>query len=461
VNLLIVGGEVAGRAGVDVRIAGGAVADVGVGLPRRRGEEVIDAEGGAVIPGLHDHHVHLRAMAAAAASVPVGPLDTPDAAAFAARLRAAAAPGGDDGGWVRAVGYHESVAGPLDRHRLDVVVPDRPVRVQHRSGAMWVLNTPALDRIGAMAADADGIERDEHGVPTGRLWRLDGWLSDRLPPTPLDLAAVGRTALAHGITGFTDADPARTQADVDLLAGGGLPQRLVLMSAGGLDLGDDGSRLVAGPRKLLLDDATLPPLDELTAWIRRAHADGEAVAVHCVTRLQLVATVTALGEAGAVPGDRIEHGAVVPVELHPELRRLGVTVVTQPNFVAERGDQYRAEVDRDDLAVLYPCAGLRTAGIGVAAGTDAPFGRADPWAAMRAAVQRRTPSGAVLGADERVAPATALSLFLGRPDAPTIPRRIGPGSPADVLILDRPLALVYEALTTADPLTPVAHTVCA
>ena len=33
-----------------------------------------------------------------------------------------------------AIGYHESVAGPLDRDRLDALVPGRPVRVQHRSG---------------------------------------------------------------------------------------------------------------------------------------------------------------------------------------------------------------------------------------------------------------------------------------------------------------------------------------
>ena len=43
----------------------------------------------------------------------------------------------------------------------------------------------------------------------------------------------------------------------------------------------------------------------------------------------------------------------------------------------------------------------------VLGGTDAPFGGADPWAAMRAAVERD------LGPSERVDASTALSLFFG------------------------------------------------
>jgi predicted amidohydrolase YtcJ len=430
--VLIVGGR------VEVRIEGDLISQVGVALRPRDDEEVIEAQGGAVIPGLHDHHVHLRAQAAAMGSVPV-------TADFAVRIREAAGRTGP-GEWVRAVGYHPSVTGELDRGRLDQLVADRPVRVQHRSGAMWVLNSAGLAAVGA----------DE---PDGRLWRRDRWLAERIPPAPLDLAAVGRAAAAHGVTGMTDADPVRTQADVDLLASAELPQRLVLMSAKGLELGT----AQAGPRKLLLDDDTLPPIDEIAKWIAEAHDDGDTVAVHCVTRLQLVATLAALDQAGSHPGDRIEHGGVIPAELRPDLRKFGVTVVTQPNFIAERGEQYRDEVEPDDLPLLYPCASLRAAGIHVAAGSDAPFGNADPWAAMRAAVHRRTASGTTLGPEERVDAATALGLFLGRPEAPATPRTIEPGAPADLCILDRPLDAVLEALASDDDhrLDPVVTTIVA
>ena len=63
-----------------------------------------------------------------------------------------------------------------------------------------------------------------------------------------------------------------------------------------------------------------------------------------MTDSQLVVTIAALREAGGHPGDRIEHAAVVPDDCIADLAELGVTVVTQPNFVAERGDEYRAEV---------------------------------------------------------------------------------------------------------------------
>jgi predicted amidohydrolase YtcJ len=442
--VLIVGGEVLGWGRVDVRVVGDRVAEVAAGLVRGPGEPVLDARGGAVIPALHDHHVHLRSLAAARGSVPLGPPDVTDRAGFEAALRRAdrAAP---PGAWVRAVGYHESVAGRLDRTVLDTLVPGRPVRVQHRSGELWVLSGAALRTVGSPDGSGDG-----------RLWRRDRWLAERVPPAPLDLAAVSREAAAWGVAGFTDADPERTQADVDLLRGaaaaGDLLQDVVLMSAAGLDLatgdgGADGARLRSGPHKILLDDATLPSLDDLTATVRDAHGAGRPVAVHCVTRVQLVLTLAALAEAGPHPRDRVEHAAVVPPELRADMRRLGVTVVTQPNFVAERGDQYLADVDPGDVALLYPCHTLRAAGVAVAAGTDAPFGRPDPWAAMRAAVGRRAPSGAAVGGHERVDGRTALGLFLGRPEAPALERTVEPGAPADLCVLDRPLSAALEALT--------------
>jgi predicted amidohydrolase YtcJ len=456
--VLIAGGEVDGRPGVDVRLRDGRIVEVGPDLRPEPDDDVVDAAGNAVVPALHDHHVHLRAMAAARSSVTLDHRDP------AATLHDAPGP---PGSWVRAVGYHESIAGPLDRRRLDELVPDRPVRVQHRSGGLWVLNTRALDAVGAVTADEPGIERDGHGVPTGRLWRSDRWLAERVPPPPLDLAAVGRHAADHGITGFTDADPQRTPADVTLLHAARLPQAVTLMSADGLDLPPG---FAAGPRKRILDDTTLPPVDELAAWITGAHRDGQAVAVHCVTRVQLVVTLTALADAdtgadtGPSPtrGDRIEHAGVVPPELYGELRRLGVTVVTQPNFVAERGDQYRADVDPDDLPHLYPCARLLAAGVRVAAGTDAPFGHPDPWAAVRAAVHRRAPDGHVLGPDDRVDPATALALFQGPATDPATPaarRRVAPGQPADLCVLDRPIAALHRAVAGDEEVDPVVLTI--
>src|SRR5450756_1004243 len=321
----------------DIRITGGRVAECAHGLRAAPGEEDIDAAGSALLPGLHDHHVHLRALAAAAGSVPAGPPAVRTAAGLRDRLREADASRPADA-WLRCVGYHESVAGPLDRVMLDAMLAHRPVRVQHRSGALWMVNSAAVAKLGLDACDLAGVERDGAGRATGRLWRLDRWLAARVPREPPDLTAVSAYAAARGITGFTDATPDMTDGGLAALAAavtdGTVTQHVYCMAPAGL-VPPPGGGVRLGPVKIMLDDDTLPPLDELEASLRRAHAAGRPVAVHCVTRVQLVLTLAALNAAGRLPGDRIEHGAVIPVETIPELR--GLTVVTQPHFVVERG----------------------------------------------------------------------------------------------------------------------------
>ena len=118
------------------------------------------------------------------------------------------------------------------------------------------------------------------------------------------------------------------------------------------------------------------------------------------------------------------------------MRRHRLTVVTQPGFVAERGDDYLRDVDADDLPHLYPCRSLLDDGIPVAGSTDAPYTGADPWRAVAAATTRRTAEGHVVGPGEAVPARRALGLFLGDPHDPGGPaRRVAPGEPADLCLL--------------------------
>jgi hypothetical protein len=157
------------------------------------------------------------------------------------------------------------------------------------------------------------------------------------------------------------------------------------------------------------------------------------VAAHCVTAAELAVMLAAFDVAGARAGDRIEHGGVIAPAAIGELKRLGLTVVTQPAFILERGDRYLAEVDPAEQNDLYRCASLLAAGVPVAGSSDAPYGSLDPWTALRAAVDRRTRSGAPIGPGERVSASAALGLYLGSfedPGGP--PRRITPGEAADL-----------------------------
>jgi predicted amidohydrolase YtcJ len=450
--------EVDGRFRADLRISHGMVTEVAPALRRCGGEPTFDCQGGAVLPGLCDHHVHLHALAARAGSAECGPPEVTGPAALAGAL-AAARP--DSSGWIRGAGYTESVAGDLDAPALDGFRADRPVRVQHRSGALWVLNTAALTAIGAIRADHSGVERDAGGRPTGRLWRADAWLRSLLPAAgPPDLTGVGAALLGHGITAVTDATPDLDASAItaigQAMTRGILPPRVALLGAplGAPLPGDQGEPgPSAGPYKIVLADSGLPGYDELTGRIRAARAAGRAVAVHCVTREALVLALAALAAAGPRPGDRIEHAALVPAELVPGLARLGVRVVTQPGFLAHRGDDFLRDVPPADRPDLYRCATLLRAGIPVALSSDAPFGPLDPWAVIAAATGRRTAAGEVAGPGERITFAQALDAYLAPPDDPGgPPRRVRPGLPADLVVLRAPLA---SAARLPDPVRAV------
>ncbi len=473
-GLLIRDAEVEG-ARCDLRCEAGCVVALASGLAAEPGDLVVEAAGGALLPGLHDHHLHLLAWAAAETSVRCGPPEVRGEAEFAAALARAAsaapaaearealaraasaapaaeareAPGAAISDWVRGVGYHESVAGPLDRERLDALAPGRALRIQHRSGALWMLSSEAVRRLGLDAGtDAPGVERDARGLATGRLFRLDAWLRQRLgDEAPPPLAPLGLRLARFGVTGVTDATPelgpVALAALGDAVRGGALPQRLVLLGAA-----KPGEGFALGPRKLVLDERALPALDELAGAFEQTHAEGRAVAVHCVTRAELVLALAAFDAAGARAGDRIEHASVAPPDALEWIARLALTVVTQPGFVRTRGDDYLREVEPHDRPWLYRCAGFESKGVALGAGTDAPFGDPDPWLAMQAAVDRRTAAGQRLGVDEGLSPERALGLFTSAAQEPGgPPRRIALGAAADLCLLDRPWARARDALT--------------
>jgi predicted amidohydrolase YtcJ len=452
--VLIARAEIDGRGPVDVRIAGGRVAAIAVSLDRSPGEPVFDAAGGALLPGLHDHHLHLFAWAAARTSVRCGPPEVATARALGEALARAAAAGPPER-WIRGVGYHESVAGDLDRHRLDAWVGGRAARIQHRSGQLWVLSSEGVARLRLDRASHPGIERDAGGSPTGRVFRADAWLRERLGAGEIpSLAEASRELASYGVTSATDAtagnDEDALRRFAEAASRGELAQRLLVMGRAKLPE-PRHPRILRDAVKLVLSEADPIPFEALCDAIAEAHAEQRAVAIHCVTRSELVLAAAALDAAGVRTGDRIEHAAVAPPEALAILAGLRVTVVTQPGFIATRGDAYASDVAAADLPHLYRCQGLLDAGIALGGSTDAPFGSPDPWAAMRAAVERRTPEGRVIGAAERVSPERALALFTSPAEAPGgAPRRVVVGADADLCLLARPWAEVRTRLDAAD-----------
>lgn len=394
--------EVEGRH-VDVRIRERAVVLVAPQIQPRPADEVVDGIRGVLLPGLRDHHLHLLAMSAARRSV--------DCTHGLDVLRAA--PGE---GWVRGVAATQSV----DRHALDQLVPDRPVRVQHASGGLWMLNSLALAQVLHVLDDSPDVERDASGQPTGRLWRYDARLRPALPATvtATDLIEVAAQLRAFGVTEVTDATPDLDETARTLLASAPLAVTM---------LGDPDA---GTPWKLHLRDHDLPTFSELRAAVVAQRARDRGVAIHCVTRESLLLALAVLDDVGRHPADRIEHAAVVPVAG----QLTGLTVVTQPGFIAAHGDRYLRDVDPADVAHLYPWASLVKAGVRVLPSSDAPYGPVDPWLVMRAARDRRTSAGRELGAEEKVDVASVLGGYLC--DERGRRRRVQPGLTGPVVLME-------------------------
>ncbi|HEY0915320.1 MAG TPA: amidohydrolase family protein [Solimonas sp.] len=436
---------------VDLRLREGRIAEIAEGLPALPGEDVIDAAGGALLSGLKDHHLHLHALAAARASVDCGPPAAADAEALAQALRRADGklPPGQ---WLRGIGYHESVAGDLDRHWLDAVVPERPLRLQHRSGRLWLLNSAALALV-EQSAD-DPLERRD-GRATGRLYDADAWLRTRIGGRRPVLGEVSRWLASRGVTGLCDTshdnDTAAWSVFAEAQQRGELLQSLRVMGSAALDAFSCMPGLQRGERKFHLHDHELPDFDALCADIRAAHAADRGVAFHCVSRVDLAFALAALQEAGVRGGDRIEHASVCPPEFLEQVGELDLTVVTQPGFIATRGDAYLRDVEEFDRPWLYRLRGFLDRGIRLAGSSDAPYGDADPWAAMDAAVRRRTASGQSVAGMESLTPEQALALFTSPLEEPgSGAPKLEVGAVADLCLLTQPWGVARNALAQVE-----------
>ena len=417
-DLLITDAQLFGHGCGDLRISDRRISDLAPHLSRKPGEMTVDAQGGVLLPGLIDHHLHLFATAAANASLNCGPPKVTNESELGAVLSAAKIEGGQ---WIRGIGFHESVCAQLDRHWLDRVGPDVPVRIQHRSGMLWVLNSRAIAELEERTNEAfpAGAERAADGTLTGRFYDLDQWLGARLPRKWPALHDISNQLARFGVTAVTDAGVNNGLEQWEALARaqsrGELRQRVGVMGSEELNDCDDSAKtpMWRGPLKVYLRESGLPDFDELCQRIGQSHAVHRPVAVHCVTRTELVFALAALRDVGAIPGDRIEHASVCDDDALAQLAQMQVTVVSQPHLITERGDRYLQDVAADDLPHLYRGAAFKAHGVPLAAGSDAPYGGIDPWAAMRSAMTRETLRGEVMSAAEALPAADALALFGG------------------------------------------------
>ena len=419
----------------------------GEGSARNPNELVVDAEGRALVAGLHDHHIHLLASAAAKTSLDCSGMSREE---FVQALK-----GNNRFGWLRAVNYHESIAGEPDRRSLDAWLPARPLRLQHSTGQFWYLNSAAVDSLqlnSPALRNSPGIERDSSGQATGRLFRADALLNRLLSAQGNrqlpDLSEMSAQLASYGVTGVTDTSYKNADADYDLLNNkqrrGELLQKVRMMGSAGLSK-QSGELIHTGELKIMLDEANLPDLDDLIDTVNRAHSQSRGVAVHCVTRIELAVVLSVFGKTGCY-GDRIEHGSIIPQATLSQIAALDLTVVTQPGFIFARGDRYLRDHDDAQYPELYRLKSLQDHDIRLALSSDAPYGPLNPWVNMQCSVDRLTLGNNRVSEMEGLTPEQAVAAYCCPADSPGTSGKIRPGMAADLAVLSAPWRAVHEQL---------------
>ena len=434
------------------------------------GTHTLDMAGATVVPGFNDAHCHLLGLVQGLLSVDVSAAGSIPEIQGLLRGRSADVPPGQ---WIVATGYDDfQLKEGRHPHRrdLDQAAPSHPVRLLHRTGHAWALNSAALERLDIRIDTEEPpgglMERElDTGEPSGVLFGMADFLRERLPPLgEAELReGVQRASdafLAVGITSIQDTSqasgPEQWHLFKDLKREGHFaPQLTAIVGFPALDLLAQEAHTPATLEadapclwgvKIVLEEATgrlNPSPEELDFQVSRAHALGIPVAIHAVEQEAVEAAASALERVlHADPRSlrhRIEHCAECPPPLQQRLARLRVTVVTQPPFIYYRGDKYLSQVLPEVLPYLYPTGSLLRAGLRVAGSSDAPVVPFNPLTGIYAAVTRRTEGGGVVALGEAVTPEQALALYTtGAAHAAGEEERkgsISPGKLADLTVL--------------------------
>jgi predicted amidohydrolase YtcJ len=447
--------------------------------------KVIDLRNKCVLPGFHDAHCHIHALAESFITPSLNRAKGIRSIAGIQEELKKISRNITAGSWIKAGGYHEFYL-EENRHpsrwELDAVSLINPIRIIHQTGYAHVLNSLALNLIGISRETPDPpngiIDRDlNSGEPTGLLYGMGDFLAPKIPPiNTQDLEAgikqVNQELLSMGITSVQDASPRNNIQSWQMLQGwktrGILKSRVCMML--GIQRFQthfnhsyttmlDCDHLCLGAVKIMVNETTgqvRPYQKELDSLVFEIHQAGFQVSIHAIEQPAIETACTALEYAlrkspRANHRHRIEHCSICPPILAKRLASLGITVVTQPAFIYYSGGRYLQTIPAEQLAFLYPIATLLKHKINVAGSSDCPVIPANPLKGIFAATCRRSQEGEIILPEERITVEEALRMFTINPASAVFQESrkgtISPGKLADLVILNEdPTQLPQESI---------------
>lgn len=155
---------------------------------------------------------------------------------------------------------------------------------------------------------------------------------------------------------------------------------------------------------------------ELRDVVRGLHRAGWQVAMHAVGDLAVGEALNTYEQAvGEFPRadarHRIEHCTVTTADDVRRVARLGVIPVPQGTHLSEGGDSILAGLGPDLAHSAYRMRSFVDAGVVLPGSTDAPVVDGAPLRSIHDMVNRRAPSGVVIGPDERLSVGQAVRAY--------------------------------------------------
>jgi len=458
VDVIVINGKVyAADGGADlaeaVAIRGNKVIRVGsnreIQRLKRAQTVVVDARGGAVMPGFIDAHAHLISGGLSLDQISLGDAATVDEIKDTIRVWSEAHP---ERAWITGRGwYYQPFNGAMPtRQMLDALVPDRPAYLIAYDGHTGWANTKALKAAGITRrtkSPANGaIVKDSRGEPTGALKEAAMTLMTAAAPQPTeeDRLAAARAAIdeAHrfGITSVQDAggaagdldlfDRLRKRKELTLRVYQALRADATLTEANLDELEQVRTRfaddpvLKTGAIKLIADgvieshtaamlepyanrpaikgDARFTPeqLNKVVAmldkrgWQIMTHAIGDAAVRMSLDAYQSAAKANPAPERGR--RHRIEHIETIDPADVPRFGKLGVVASFQPVHATPSptpGDVWSVNIGEARASRGWMWNSIARSGGRLAFGSDWPVMTLDPLKGLHVAVTRATQDG--------------------------------------------------------------------
>jgi predicted amidohydrolase YtcJ len=413
------------------------------------GARVIDARNRAVVPGLHDFHIHLVGLARARVAIALD--GARDVAEVADRVRRAARAVSRES-WLGGRGWSEAQLGGASLDPLEDATGGRPAFLMSHDGHSAWASAEARRRAGVTASTPDPpggrIERDARGEPTGILREAatellsavvehpqGEALREPLADTVADLAALGLTGATEAgdytdrngfgadaafgdsyssLTNLADVIDRRLRLTLDIPAdaiqaaaargmrtGAALDGTRTLRFGWAKEYSDgalgSGTAALYEPRTCGEPTAGILRVqpEELDALFAASRPAGIRMAIHAIGDRAVSIVLDAVERAPRLPAggpaDRMEHVQLARAADRARFAALGVTASVQPIHAAADRDLVEA-CWGGRQSDAYAFRSLADSGALIAAGSDAPIESANPWLGIFAAVHRRLPN---------------------------------------------------------------------